>query len=139
MAVVRAMWLHYSATEERVSKLSDLISARSLMEPANAPGVADMLDSIEQTAPPVVGKMLRDLKEGAWGPLNSYVHGGIHPVMQVHRGYPLEYAVQTLINANGLTTMAAMLMAISARDSNVTREVRQIQLNYLDCLPPLAT
>ncbi len=93
MAVVRAMWLHYSATEERVSKLSDLISARSLMEPANAPGVADMLDSIEQTAPPVVGKMLRDLKEGAWGPLNS----------------------------------------------NVTREVRQIQLNYLDCLPSLAT
>lgn len=58
--------------------------------------------------------------------------------MQVHRGYPPEYAVQTLINANGLTTMAAMLMAILSGDSNLTREVRQIQFSYLDCLPPLA-
>lgn len=136
-AVVRAIWLHYAATEQSFSKLAVLISAGSLKEPANAPGVSDMLKAIETTAAPAVGRMLRDLKQGAWGPLNSYVHGGIHPVTQLHRGYRPEYAVQTLLNANGLTTMAAMLMAILSGDPKVTRGCRQIQLTHLDCLPPL--
>jgi hypothetical protein len=91
-AVVRAIWLHYAATDQWISKLSDLLSAGSLEEPSNVPGMSDMLSAIESTAPPAAGRMLRGVKDGAWGPLNSYVHGGIHPVMQVHRGYPPEYA-----------------------------------------------
>jgi hypothetical protein len=135
--VVRAIWLHYAASEDWVSKVADLVSAGSLKEPANAPTVSDMLEGIEKTAPPEVGRMLRGLKEGAWGPLNSYVHGGIHPLMQLHRGYPPEYAVQTLLNANGLTTMAAMLTAMLSGDPKLTAEIKRVQLDHLDCLPPL--
>jgi hypothetical protein len=81
--------------------------------------------------------MLIELKRGAWKPMNSYVHGGVHPVMQFHLGYPPEYATQTVLNANGLSAMAAMVLAIMSGDEAITKGIREIQLAYLDCLPPL--
>jgi hypothetical protein len=135
----RALWFHFSATDQRLSKIAELIAARSLNEPTNVPGMNDMLEDLDRTAPPEIARMLSALKDGAWGPLNSYVHAGIHPLMQAHHGYPPEYALQTLRNANGLSTMAAMLMAVLSGDRNITRQVREIQLAHLQCLPPLAT
>ncbi len=137
-AVTRALWLHFSASDERVGKLAELIVSRSLIEPPNAPSMKEMLEALTKSAPPAISKMLSDLKAGAWGPLNSYVHGGIHPLMQSHHGYSPAYAIQTLRNANGLSTMAATLMAVLSGDPSVTHRVREIQLAHLDCLPPLA-
>lgn len=136
--VTRALWIHFAALEKRIDKLAELIVSGSLKEPPNAPSMSEMLDALEKTAPIAISKMLGELKEGAWGPLNSYIHTGIHPLMQAHRGYPPEYAIQTLRNANGLSTMAAMLMAVLSGDGRITRQVRDIQLAHLECLPPLA-
>lgn len=97
-----------------------------------------MLAAIDKTAPESIGRMLKCLKDGAWKPLNSYVHGGIHPITQQNRGYPVEYAIQTLRNANGLATMAAMLIGVMSGNSTTTGAIRQAQLDHLDCLPPLA-
>jgi hypothetical protein len=82
--------------------------------------------------------MLRALKDGAWKPLNSYVHGGIHPVTQQHRGYTDDYVSQTLRNANGLSMMAVMLLAVMSGDAKSVAAIRQLQLDHLECLPPLA-
>jgi hypothetical protein len=137
--VTRALWLHFAASDERIERFAELIDSRSLKEPANAPGMQEMIDALAQRAPPAIARMLGELKKGAWDPLNSYVHGGIHPLMQAHHGYLPEYALQSLRNANGLSTMAAMLMAVLSGDADVTRRVREIQLAHLQCLPPLAT
>lgn len=99
----------------------------------------DMLAAISRNAPGSVGRMLGELKAGAWKPLNSYVHGGIHPLTQHHRGYSKEYALQTLRNSNGLATMAAMLLAVMSGQPDITAAIRDTQLEHLDCLPPLAT
>ena len=53
-------------------------------------------------------------------------------------GYPPEYAIQTLRNSNGLSTMAAMIIAMLSGNSQVARGIRDIQVAHLDCLPPLA-
>lgn len=135
--VTRALWLHFAASNERVDRYAKLIVSRTLKEPANGPSIQEMLDALGKTAPPSIAKMLGELKQGAWGPLNSYVHTGIHPLMQAHHGYPPEYALQTLRNANGLSTMAAMLMAVLSGNLEITRRIREIQLANLDCLPPL--
>lgn len=66
-AVVRGIWLHYAASGTWISGLADLIAAGSLKEPANAPSISDLLDAIDKNAPPEIGRMLRDLKQG--GPL----------------------------------------------------------------------
>ena len=136
--VTRALWLHFAASNERVNRYAELIVSRSLKEPANGPSIQEMLDGLGETAPPSIAKMLGELKQGAWSPLNSYVHTGIHPLMQAHHGYPPEYALQILRNANGLSTMAAMLMAVLSGDPEITRRIRRFRLTNLDCLPPLA-
>jgi hypothetical protein len=82
--------------------------------------------------------MLGALKDAAWGPMNSYVHTGIHPVIQHHAGFPPEYALQVLLNSNGLSGMAATLMAIITDDARIAADVRNAQLSHLDCLPPIS-
>jgi hypothetical protein len=99
----------------------------------------EMLAAIGNSAPEFIGRMLKSLKDGAWKPLNSYVHSGVHPITQHHRGYSLEYSLQTLRNANGLATMAAMLIGVISGDPANTAAVRQAQLDHLDCLPPPAS
>ena len=126
------------STDGWVAKNEGLLAAGTLNEP-QAPSMDDMLVAISRNAPESVGRMLRELKAGAWKPLNSYVHGGIHPLTQHHRGYSNEYAHQTLQNANGLATMAAMLLAVMSGKPDITALIRETQLEHLDCLPPLAT
>jgi hypothetical protein len=136
-AVVRAIWLWHVATDEWLATFVKFRSGAKLKEPQNQPAIGDMLKAIASSAPPEVGRMLSGLKRGAWGPLNSYVHGGVHPVLQFHLGYSPEYATQTVVNANGLSGMAAMVLAIMSGDEAITKGIREIQLAYLDCLPPL--
>lgn len=48
---------------------------------------------------------------------------------------PPEYALQTLRNANGLSTMAAMLTAVLSGNPEITRRIREIHSANVDCLP----
>lgn len=136
--VTRALWLHFAASDERIDRIADLIDSRSLKELANTPSMREMIDVLGKRAPPPIGRMLGELKKAAWDPLNSYVHGGIHPMMQAFHGYPPEYALQSLRTSNGLSSMAVMLMADLSGDAEVTNRVLEIQYAHLDCLPPLA-
>lgn len=136
-ANVRALWVYFAASDEWVDKVSSLIESGSLKEPST-PGMDDMLAAIDGVAPASIGRMLKSLKDGAWKPLNSYVHGGIHPVTQQHHGYSAGYLLQTLRNANGLATMAAMLLGVMSGDQKITGAIRRAQLDHLECLPPLA-
>ena len=136
-ATVRALWVHYAASEGWVLSVTELIDSSSLKEPS-AVKMDEMLAAIRRTAPPPLERMLRALKDGAWKPLNSYVHGGIHPITQQHLGYTDEYVSQTLRNANGLSMMAVMLLAMMSGDATSVEAIRQLQLDHLDCLPPLA-
>ena len=96
-----------------------------------------MLPALADSRHAPAARMLNTLKETAWGPLNSYVHSGVHPIVQHHAGFPPEYAIQVLRNSNGLSGMAATLMAMMTNDGNVVTAVRNAQLAHLDCLPPL--
>lgn len=136
-SVTRALWVHYAASDAWVTTIDGLLKSGSLEE-SSGPGMDDMLAATSKTAPESVGRMLKGLKDGAWKPLNSYVHSGVHPITQHHRGYPSEYALQTLRNANGLATTAVMLMGVMSGDPAITAAVRRAQLDHLDCLPPLA-
>ena len=81
--------------------------------PGETPNVQDMLDVIDRDAPPQVGTMLRDLA--------------------AHE----DDALGVLRNANGLTAIASMQIAMLSGDERVSNGMRQIQMDHLDCLPPL--
>jgi hypothetical protein len=97
----------------------------------------EMLKDLDAKAPRGVASRLQPLKKGAWGPLNSYVHSGIHAVVHQHAGVSVDFARATLRNANGLTGMAALFTADRSGDPQQVVKVIEAQYAYLDCLPPL--
>lgn len=136
-AVVRSIWLHDVATAEWIDRYFTAVKANPLKDPTFSPPMSEMLSALADSRHAPAARMLNVLKDAAWGPLNSYVHSGIHPIIQHHAGFPPEYAIQVLKNSNGLAGMAATLMAIMTDDVDIVMAVRNAQLAHLDCLPPL--
>lgn len=137
--LVRALWLCFAATDEWFVKYRAALQADPSKDPNISPGMDDMLKAIAAKAPPSIAPQLIALKAGAWGPLNSFVHGGVHPVALQHIGFDPRTAIGTVRNANGLTVMAFGTAALLTGDQRHSKEVAQIQRRFLDCCPPAAS
>jgi len=137
-ALVRAMWLRYSASDNAVSKLNSELSNDSARRAANQlPTLTEMLTKLEGKAPAEAMELLIEFKEYSWKPLNSYVHGGIHAMNRHSEGYSLPLLVQVLKASNGVSTMVAMLLVILAGDTQQTGKIPSIQKEFSDCLPDI--
>jgi hypothetical protein len=136
-AVVRALWLDGVATDDWLKRCFAAVEANPMKDPNFSKQVHEMLPALADSRHAPAVRMLNTLKDAAWGPLNSYVHFGIHPIIQHHAGFPPEYAIQLLRNSNGLSGMAATLMALQTGDADIVMAVRNAQLAHLDCLPPI--
>lgn len=56
-----------------------------------------MLDALAKLpAAQVPFDALSELKASGWRALNSYVHGGLHPLARMSDGYPLELILGTV-------------------------------------------
>jgi hypothetical protein len=137
-ALVRALWLHFVANDEWAEKYLAKVQADPHKDPGNSRNMDEMLKDLATKAPRGIASKLQPLKDAAWGPLNSYVHSGIHPIVHQHTGVSAEFALATLLNANGLTGMAAMLAAETLGDQQKVLSILDAQLAHLDCLPPPA-
>jgi len=136
-ALVRALWFDGVATDEWIDRYFEAVKAQPKKDPNLTPSVTEMLTAIANSKHAPAARMLITLKEAAWGAFNSYVHSGIQAIVHAHVDVPTHYAVQTLQTSNGLTGMAALLMAMMTHDTNAVTAVRNAQLAHLDCLPPL--
>lgn len=140
-AVARAMWLIYAASDTAVDKLLAPLSQESEQAAKGLPGASEMIAQIGarvgQGAPPAAHRMLTRFKDASWHAMNSFVHGGIHPLQRSADGFPLPLALGVLRNSNGLSTMTAMTMALLTRDEAVIQSMRTIQPAFADCLPDL--
>ena len=137
-ALVRALWLHFVADDAWAEKYLARVQAEPHKDPGNSRSMDEMLKDLATMARPGIASKLQPLKDATWGPLNSYVHSGIHPIVHQHGGVSAEFALATLLNANGLTGMAAMLAAETLGDQQKVLSILDTQLAHLDCLPPLA-
>jgi hypothetical protein len=136
-ALVRAMWLLYSASDVAVSKLMSDLTDESAKRANKLPMMSEMLTKLEDKAPKVAMDLLLEFKEYSWKPLSSYVHGGIHAVNRHSKGYPVPLLHQVLKASNGVSIMAGMLLVILSGDPSHTGKIPRIQHKFVDCLPPL--
>jgi hypothetical protein len=81
--------------------------------------------------------MLAHFKDVSWHAMNSFVHGGIHPLRRASEGFPLQLVEQILRNSNGLTTMTGMTLANLTGDKHIARPISRLQPEFADCLPAL--
>ena len=137
-ALVRALWLHFAADDAWIENYFAKVQTDPSKDPGNPLSMDKMLQHLAAKAPRGIASRLQPLKDAAWGPLNSYVHSGIHPIVHQHAGVSVEFALATLRNANGLTAMAAMLAAELACDQQKMTSLLEAQHAHAECLPPLA-
>ena len=78
---VRGAWLHYRATEQEIERFVANDEIRLNM--------AALIAALE-AAPPFEDKLLSNVKERAWVPMNGYTHGGVHQVSRRLQGDYIE-------------------------------------------------
>ncbi|MGW8274756.1 DUF6988 family protein [Xanthomonas axonopodis] len=143
-ALLRAAWLLYAAPEPTIAKLLLSLTLDSEKAAKNLPGVSEMLEALRKgTGNPGEGmptgayEMFAHFKDVTWSAMNSFVHGGIHPLRRLEEGFPLPLALQTLRNSNGLVTMTGMLLAVLTGSSLIASVMSRVQPDFSDCLPDL--
>lgn len=132
--VVRATWTAFAAEDDWLAKFTAPV--HTLDEPVRSPSMDEMLKSIAQKAPRKASDLLNGLKDAAWKPLHSYVHGGVRPIAENLIGYKPEFLRNTILNSNGLTAMAALVMADLVADKTHAMRIVETQYKHLACLPP---
>ncbi len=134
-ALVRAMWVTYSATDEWVEKLGSELTMDSAKRADKIPMLSVMLDQLDGKAPVEALKMLHEFREYSWKPLSSFVHGGIHAINRHGNGYPEPLLEQAIRASNGVSVMAGMQMVILSSNPVLKGVIPGIQREYETCLP----
>jgi hypothetical protein len=87
-ALLRAAWVLYAASDLQLSKLTTQLDIESEHAANKLPGTAEMLKALEAKAPIGLIQPLNEFKTMAMKGLNSFVHGGIHPLTRIKEGFP---------------------------------------------------
>lgn len=139
-ALLRAAWLLYAATDVQVEKASATLVEESATAAKNLAGSAEMLKDLErlsQEQPEFRGLVapLREIRDAAWTAMNSFVHGGLHPLARTSKGFPDVLAANLIKFSNGMLHMAARLLARLTGSMDVVKKVEQSHLKFANCLP----
>jgi len=138
-ALTRGMWLFYSANDlkiENTMKTLSELSQNADQKPSNA-DMLKALGNLENKAPKQAVMMLNEFRDVQWKVLNSYVHGGIHPLQRHGAGYPEQLMKDIIKSSNGLLTMTAMMSAILTGNVHIVKDITKIQRRHEGCLPTL--
>lgn len=138
-SLVRAFWLMYSASEAQVEKLSMPLTIETARRGDDLPMLSDMLKRLAVTpeAPAHIVAQLNAYKDIAWKALNSFTHGGIHPLSKFVTGYPPKLIFDSLCNSNGILMMAAQLLCILTGVPENQIPWRKLRDEFTDCFHPI--
>lgn len=90
-SLVRGIWLLHAASDSWVDKLSQPLTVESANKANEGPNLIDMLIHLEKSEAPMnLVSDLKEFKSVTWKILNSYIHGGLHPISRTITGYPTE-------------------------------------------------
>lgn len=136
--LLRGIWLLYAADEKWVRQYHKPLTASSVNAADRAPDVKEMFDELATIDRPDVRAVVANLDQYRgvnWKALNSFTHGGKHPMSRSALGYPDELVTNVVRNANGLVCLAVQFVAILSGDPASMEPVRRLHDEYQDCLP----
>lgn len=138
-SLVRAFWLMYAANETQVEKLSMPLTPATAKRGDDLPMLADMLKGLATAAdiPKHIVTQLKDYKDISWKALNSFTHGGIHPLSKFVTGYPPKLVFDSLCNSNGILMMTTQMLCILSGDPENQAEWRKLIDEFSDCFHPI--
>ncbi|MGX5218301.1 DUF6988 family protein [Pseudomonas segetis] len=140
-ALVRALWFLYAAPNEDLEKFTGNLTLESLELTRKMPSINEMLKALDKAENfHAYGKvMLKDVREKLLSEMNSFVHAGIMSYKLQELGTPEVVVIKNIKHSNGISTMAAMALALISTDQSVVPVMSAVQPKFADCLPPLVT
>lgn len=135
--LVRGIWLLHAANDNWVAKFAEPLTTESARQANEGLGLADMLKALEAApeAPAAIVAQLRGYKDVTWKAMNSYTHGGLHPLARTLTGYPEQLIYDVTRNANALVALCAQLQSILTGVPENMAPVRQMHESFADVLP----
>lgn len=135
-ATLRAVWALYSATDAQIERIAARLSPDTEQPAKNLPQVQEMLAALARSeGARVPFNALAEFKDSAWRALNSYAHGGIHPLSRMADGYPIELIIANVKVSNGLAMIAAMQFCVLTGIGGLQKELTPLHARFRDCLP----
>ena len=136
-SLVRGIWVVHAASDAWVSKLGEPLTAVSAKHANEGPMLTEMLKglSASQSAPKEIVEQLKEYRDVTWKALNSYVHGGLHPIARTASGYPARLTYDVVRNSNAITAITFQLLSILTGDPAAMEPVRALHREFCDCLP----
>lgn len=135
--LVRSIWLMYAASDTWIEKLSRPLTVETAEAAKDALMLDKMLKALRASgaAPPGLLDQLETCRNVMWKALNSYNHGGFHPLARFQSGYPRQLSYDVLRNSNAMLALASQLAAIVTGDQRNMVPVRTLHTDFADCLP----
>lgn len=139
-AVLRGAWALYAANATQAAKLNEPLDLASEQAAKNLPGAELMLKALlmRAQAQPGLGGIvipLEEIREHHWRAMNSFVHGGIHPLQRSAHGFPTQLAADVVRNSNGITHLAFRLLTRLAVSGQPLLPMERAWIDFEDCCP----
>ena len=137
--LVRGVWLLYAASDTWVEKLGEPLALESASRANEGPMLAEMFKQLDAAskAPKALVEQLKQYRDVTWKAMNSYAHGGLHPLSRTLTGYPAQLTFDVMRNSNAIVAIAAQLSAILTGDPQNIALIRKFHAEFADCLPIL--
>lgn len=132
---IRSIWLLRGATDEWVRRFAEPVPDGDTREPVMGPPINAMLATIAKTEPANIAASLAELKRRSWTAMNSYVHGGVRPVVQAMAESDERQLANTLRNANGMGVMVTNVMLMIQTNPAPAGSLAAIQRHFQAYLP----
>lgn len=133
-SLVRGIWLLHAAPDNWVEKLSQPLTIDNAAIADRAPMLKEMLAQLDKSeAPDQLVQQLVEFRDVTWKALNSFAHGGLHPISRTIDGYPPSLAFDVILNSNALVAIALQLITIASSESHGMEAVRGIHIDFEDC------
>ena len=139
-AVVRSAWAMYAANDAQLERLNAPLTIAAEDAAKNLRGAQDMLSDLqkrtlaEQGLLPLVVPLVQ-IRDQSWRAMNSYVHGGIHPLQRSGEGFPIGLAENVLRNSNGMMQFAYGLLVRLGSNPALASAIHRAYLGFEDCVP----
>lgn len=139
-ALVRSAWAMYAANDVQIERLNAPLTIDAETAAKNLRGAQDMLSDLQTRSLEVSGLVplvapLVQIRDQSWRAMNSYVHGGIHPLQRAGEGFPVELAANVVRNSNGMMQFAYGLLVRLDPNPALAAAIHRAYLGFEDCVP----
>ena len=138
--VLRSAWAMYAANDVQLERLNAPLTIAAEDAAKNLRGAQDMLSDLQKRSVAEPGLVplvtpLVQIRDQSWRAMNSYVHGGIHPLQRSGEGFPIALAATVVRNSNGMMQFAYGLLVRLDPNPALAHAIHRGYLGFEDCVP----